>query len=985
MSIQSAVFNGRAALSAGIALSYARPYATVNLAGTAIAIGSPYYEQPCVYVAPPASVTTISTTTNTSGQNNLHGSGTWTAGEAATIQHFSAGGSNVTGRYVKIRVNEALTAGAWDTFTGARCVDIGKSDGATNGPDLLANTTAGSFGESGAVYRHLPKNGVIHQGLAMIVGSVTRAATSWSKHGGIFIAYWDDTALMWKSAYSGPQYDEENAPGGQDWPRPKVCFLDTPSTATEAFVVWPDYMTTTVANTTGTKCAGTVGLARIYRTSATSTDWALDQVVELVRPTYDVLSAGGNVGTHVHDAVVLPWGSGGMVVVVTVGHSTTQTTQYFTRADRLYATGFVATGAAQTRSTPTGGASTPINPTSVTPCASTTDGATLNGWTTTLTGFGDLTTTPVLTSNQAMSFDRVSDSTKWLATSDEAFGPFQLGTLPSAAGRPITYNRCIDGGTPSFPGVGIATHATWQAWGISRPDPAVYANYLAPRMVDNISGSITTPNLGTAWSSRFQAGKFMFSPDGTYWGAMYAPGTTPPSRSFVAGWHGSTAILGVTNGASNIQLRAVPLPSYAVRSPLVVSPASVNYARNPAKWGNAGGSNTLTDVTSTYTTLITGRTIPTCPTNSNVMRLTGVNSGGSSVITTELRPEGSGTNGVAGGTGAMPIASKYVKMRVWVYRLPVADSAYSNNTAPFNSSNGPYIQLRCANDDAAKVAAATYANGRMDSSGWYSYECDVDVTSATDLPTTVTSGVPNGAYRCYLRISSASSTATPADFLISCECLNAGTTVDWPTVPPPCAAGSTTTTLADACSVDGFTPGADWSFITNLQLSPRGWDAYVTDARRPASRRLFTLWESPTKYIAVSYDTVNARYSITNGSTTLTLSAVSTEVFEPQRLDNLTLGISVVGSTGVVVLNGAVGGTQINTATATNAAWSIRPSRVIYADANLAPTDGVMIHGAWMNNATAIDSSGLSSAMTSGNTLAGPVTPRRLVPMIISS
>ncbi len=1077
MSIKRAVFNGSAALSAGLGLVHVpRAYATVTLAGQAVAVGQQYYEQPSLFVGPPESVTTIATTTNTAGTCNLLGCGTWTDGTPATIQHFCLTGATTSGRYVAIRVNDDLTvANAWGTFTGLptakqRLVtDIGKGDG--NGPDLLAGTPAGTFGENSAVYRHQPKNGMVTNGLAIVTGQVTRAATSWGYMGGMFLDYWDNTSGFWKNAYTGPAYNTENLGCGNDWVRPHLCYLDPEATALEAFGCQADYMSTGFNNTGSDKCAGSVLFWRQYRATPTS-PWQIDQVVELVRPIWDVAALGTNVGVHIHDVLAVPYTEGGVdgiMLIVIVAHQGTQTTHYYFRANRNYTEGVTQTGATQFRSTPTGGVLTPIDPSTITIPISNTDGATQHGWTTCIHAMGDNTLNTAL-NNQPMSLSRMRGSNDFLATCDETCRPVFRGVLPTAASlaTPIVYKATNCDRSPSFFGISSCRPA-FTTWGISAKAQDDLNDLMVACQGSNVDGLGGIPNLenGTAksigtlarvgtlvtatstahgavsgdsvqvagaipanfnghwqvtrvdadhytystpannspktasgtitgikrpaWSARRQAQRFLYSSDsGLNWGACYAPGTllpfTPltPARSYCMGWHGDTMVFAVTNGTTNIQLRAMPKPYSRVSRPLGVTTPSVNYAAGTVTWGGVGSGSTHEHITD-LSTVSTGRVIPPCPCNSSIIRLRSTPSG-NATINGQIRLDGSGVDGTSfhAGDETTPITHK-MKLRIWVLRVPVADAAYASTTAPYNTANGPTIRIDVACTNYAKIASTESAGGRLDDSGWVAYDFDLDPTSVLDFPPSNPASPtnPNATYQSYVRVSTGSSAAY-GDFLISGEVI-AGATCDWPAIAPP-AAGvkAPVTTVKDIIKLSGYNCGlasdGDWAAVMHFQLSPRAWDAYTRDDRRPTSRYLGIWRQSATKYITIGYDTVNSRFVFVfvDGGTTDTryLTADAPYQFEPMRGDSMTIGLSCTqGGLGEITIAAAVGGTEIATATASGHT-DVRPVEFELANGT-DNNESILAHAVWADEDTAYSAANLKAKMADGTTVAPPGTVSR--------
>lgn len=484
---RAASFRNRLVSSAGLALTMLRPWTAMSESGgTAVAANVPYYYDPIAFAPPPTVTTLSSTNTTASGTANIvMGCGTWSDGTPATIQYINKTGAN-TDATVVIRVNSDLSANSWDTIAGLPTADQArvKSIGAASGaPDLLKGSGT-DYGEDAAV-RHVPTNGIIFRGLAVMTGYVANVAGGTT--GGCFCAVWNETASRWELLYRTPAYNV-NATKGNNWIRPKINFLSDPATATEAIVSFVDY---TAANVTDT-VAGTIVIFRIHGAAGVG-PWATDTVVEVARPDYDTTAENGGTQTHIHDAIVRKWGANGMVVVATIGHGETHSMHGWFRADTNYVQGYTQSGATVYRDTITGvpalGEDQPqgINPTSAAPVASKTHGATQNGWTTNRYLAGDLTLNPPLFNPQYMSLEPVSDPTKFLASTDEAAGPCVIITLPAVATDKITATRCRDTGFTSF-------RSGWVTWGVTRPDPAVYATYATLRAPDNVSTS-PTPNV----------------------------------------------------------------------------------------------------------------------------------------------------------------------------------------------------------------------------------------------------------------------------------------------------------------------------------------------------------------------------------------------------------------------------------------------------------------------------------------------------------
>jgi hypothetical protein len=922
-------FNGRVVAASGLALAVGRNYATTDKTGAAVPAGQPVFDERGAYLAAPAAPTIVASVATGAGATmEALGAGVDADGVTPVVVTLRTPGT--TTYTIGIHVGQGWAANAFDAAanstlmegTGNRSVirsilsvggDLGGANKAGgNRADLLRGVGAG-FGED-ANWRYEPLSAIVAHGLVLIwcravfwTGSVweTRASAlcAWDDIGGRFYlvnrmananpgvvrgSIWNNSA--WTARGSNGQTDRINRP--TDVWTACVDYQNNPSSGTEQATM----------------------IARATRADVNSRAWTV-LGTELVRRT----STAAN--QHDHSAFVYFGTDASVHVVLCRGHQGNNAVWRISRASEA------------------GWNSGP---------ASSTDGATANGWTTQATFSGDPAAN--MDHNQYMSVAPVgANPFEWLVTQDIGPTPISVMTLPTVAGtskavfNPLRVRNAITQGG-----------YLWENFGLWAQDHQPPRSFVM--LMDGQDPGSTVPSPGSGlWGAYAPVQKVCWSPNGTDWGQLFA-------------WTNVRAGRGVPNGANvicnrttstTLELVQVGIPPMLAGRPLLVSPATSNFADGVITQSDApSAGNTVTDVTATYLNagFVTGRSIPRCPTGRNVYRYTNTgatsNYGGEHFIT----PSG------------LTVTGARVKVKVWMYVLPPAEPFVNNTTAPYNVPR-PNVEYRFRYG----TGASTFGSGSasLDGGGWIPVTFEMDASSWT-----TTSG------RLLMRLQCSAGVAKPCDVLISVESVTAGAQAELPSTPPPASTGSGAgTTFTDHLISTGWNPSANWSFLIALQNPDDGGDIYDQTTRPNAgTRRLFTLVQSlgsgQTRTLWAILDLgANDRITFTDGTNTVQLTAPTDQDFEWGRSTQLGIGISRA-SNGDMVFAAFMGGTLVATATA-NWTQDIRPNSVHHADLAQGPVEPHSVHLVRIDEDNARNSTALADWLRSSSGLASPSSGSR--------
>jgi len=340
----AAVFNNGTVLTGGMTLSYARNYAISTIAdGTIAAVDTPVYDDVQTFAGAPNVTTMLTDATATI----IPASGIWSDGiSICDVIYQQKSAPNPA--YVNIFVGQAVSNNAYGSnparSVNIRCAATGNKttnlvDLYKGGPDESADTVDAPVGFT------------VVQGTILALCNYQKWTGSAWQVQGISAGYWDEANSRWRLLYRTRAVNAgQNR--GREWVNNQYWIMDgqTVESSREVFVAWIDYQN----NPGGT--GGQLLVTRLSRASA-SAAWTIGNPVLL----YEESAITPN--RHYHNASARRYGASGVEILLYIGDSSQSECIGFYRSDSSqYDQGWDSgTG---------------------TPTASTTDGATSNGWTT---------------------------------------------------------------------------------------------------------------------------------------------------------------------------------------------------------------------------------------------------------------------------------------------------------------------------------------------------------------------------------------------------------------------------------------------------------------------------------------------------------------------------------------------------------------------------------------------------------------------------
>lgn len=929
--LRACVFDGRAALSPGIAFSTARPYATVDRAGLPVPPFTPVFDEPRLLAAAPRIDDLVATAGNT--PTRVIGSGTWSDGRPAVV-YFDAltGGS----AHFNVHVGTPVAPGAFASAPAApgwrrdlRCQAgdaIGSAAKAAGGGiDLLRNAGAGN-GES-ATWRYFPTSAVHVDGMLVCqaVAEADTAGTFQVRSAAVALRGPTDSAP--RLHYRHPDTQPGQA-RGENWTMSAwTRRTDAAGGLLEVVVTFADYRAN--PNSAGAQYFAVV----LYRADAAAA-WSVSPCV-LVYEEVATSKHAHNMGYWADpvtgdEGFVLLGGDG------TVAHTTVVVRAWNADVTSLWA-GW----------TPTGGTTTP----SVAPAlASAVDGATQNGWTTRRWASGDVASTPISASNQPMGIAPMPlDPRGFLSSSDE--GSHSVFSTRIPANIRTSDAKLV--WTPLFRDV-PSNRFGWLVFGMTHPSRGDR---------EGPFWAVRNPS-ATSWSPQPAASaRLLYSPDGIRWGYAYAPAVA----GLQARAYNGAALLGA-NTVGWAKVRAVRTPVAKVQRPLVVSPGGSNYLLNPLTDGQAATAPNLKVLTGITVVggevlqggapIVAGRRIPAPPTPNQIARCRFAV--GTDNFLGDIRLTAPGNTGTQ-----VPIGR--IKVRVWIYPLPPAEPAGARNSPPYNVARMGLIARTIDGASGNGQPAAQVALQNIENSGWQALVFDSD-TSAWLV------AAPSGPMRLVLRLSHPlSSPNVPfQDFLLAPDFVgsDAGSGgLDFPSLPIPATTVAGTPTGAAACydAIDGFAAGANWTVELAAMVPEDSWDVYqgstgaASVAGRPANRRMCTLHERPGRSLRVLLQPESQRIRVTDGTSNIDVVAVAGESFWFDRLSQVLVAISKSGTDYTVMAS--VGGTRVGIAFGTLA--DVRPRSIRLADTDDGPVEPLLWFAAAMDESIARDPARLDEDLRS--------------------
>lgn len=1029
MGTKNARFDGTFRGSSGLALIHSSGYASKDPLGAAVPANTPVYDAPAAYGAAPAAPATLASVTAAGGaQCQCIGSGVWADGiSPVAIMRRSTGSTGVGNNVLRIGIGSgwttndfatgtAPTANALTNGTGKRVFEFdigsqagdlgGANKGSGNGVDLLRGSGA-SNGED-ANLKFEPITGFCAHGCLTVWCRVSRWTGSWNFVASALCQY-DDAQAKWKLVYQAPDNGGTLVRGSQwnntYWTAPDKT-VPAPLEVWSAFV---DYLDLSSSGDTHV-CV----LMRATRPTATSSNWTV-QATEVFRIT----ATSGN--QHLHSAIVTPLG-----IVICQGHrgdasvillnwaspwtwpagaaSAIDGTSQNGWTTRLNFSGFRSGTAASVRRHNMYMGVAPLGKSHTDFVVASDIG---------VDPMSRMTLPSVATNKPRFTVLRAGRGLSTLATTAtyEVYGiscndnhnPSAWISLKVGATSAGRYRRVVASGITVAAGAG--THTMTRAQGsfindgfvngrsvvvsgfVNGGNNGTFTITALTATVMTVTGNgvnetIASPTMATiedaeSWAAYPDIQKIIFSRDGTNWAQLY---------STTAGIYREPKCVGqqvffTTNIGGNPTMQVLNLPSKSVGRPMTVAGAVTNYALTTPVISAVGGTNSLTDVTATYTNanaIANGHTVPPCPSQNAVFY---ARSDASNITIGNLA--------VTGNAGSETVPQGRPRIVVWVYVLPASEPFVDHNTPPYDHPN--------LNDTATvRIIRRNVANAPGDinaldcllidtqGAGWTKYVLSPEIGNDQAWTSSLS--------RYVLGLLADQTTPRVASFLISCESVVIGNTsttagghdrlTEFPTKPlPGLAAPGSAAYFSDTIETTGFQCTTSWTIAMALQVPDNGPDQY-TDSTRPTNRRLATLRFAGTNAagsaqsgnIAISFDVVNRRFSFTDGTNTTTLAAPSGQQFEYGRDAQLGIAISRAPNTEPnSTMNFAVfvGGSLVNT---TTASWTGRvlPNRIVHADTSLGAIEPHLVHGVVIDEDAAASQTALADLLRGNAALTVP-------------
>lgn len=906
MAYKHVAFDGSIAASAGVGVAYSRPWATADQAGRAVGVNVPIFEEPrTVFGAP----TVIELDPTVVTRQRPYPAGVWADGVTPAVVVERSTSSALC----NIHVGTAIGVNSFQTAP-ARSKNMLCANGeALNSPsnwktgrvDVLRLSGAGA-GES-ANWVHQPEAYKVLHGLVVAACTATNYNAGTPQLQAVAMCMWDEAAQNWKLVGRGDVLQAGQGRGAawmlqQAWISPDKL---------EAIVPMVDYR-----GNPGS-AGGALYVCRFTRPSATSTAWTPGAFA-------NVFEVGSGSNNHFHVAAVYKQTDGRWVIVLSVGDGDNARTVLITRPDDNYAVGpAVASEIPDGVNEDTGGTEWAVYVAA--------NGDTSNGG-------GTVAIKPNL---QYVGIAGTPEQGVFLCGNDETGTAITRMRIPvmtagmTAAQARVTFEHVEGTRVPTSKPAGWNTFSISDARGDGSGGP-----YAARCMHDS----------GAEWVSgdKAPAGRILYSLDGNSWGFGYAPNMQETDISRVS-MYGST----ILNGSSaKGTLQAITPGASFRRRGVKVSAALTNYldaaiAASGSVFGETG--NTFT-VNPDLSTLCAGRVIPKPPGNCQVVQYNwGRATGGSlNVCLTRL-------------TQSIVPNNARVRVKGWIYAVP--------HEIPDVTANPPYAST---NPKMRMVAWAQNAGG-PNSSGSAATITDIQSPSGSGwMPFIADFGTPSGwssggagaTFPLWIQITCGPAPGTNVcqTVLVAWEAVYSGD-VDPPIVTPAVGGAAAVASEAIALEAAGLACGSDWHALIAAQIAEDGPDEQY--ANRPATRRVFTLVQSPTKYITVALTPASDRleFTVVDGasSTTTNLSAVSGEVFEFSRGSQLLIGIAKAGT--AYRFAASVGGTRANTASATIAAADVRPTLFSTGDVNGQNLEPHVLHHVAVEEAVSATTAELAAAL----------------------
>lgn len=646
-----------------------------------------------------------------------------------------------------------------------------------------------------------------------------------------------------------------------------------------------------------------VQTAKFTRTTTTGA-WAYDSGVL----NFLVDRGTTSNGTHVHSVGIVIQADGSLVWIVSMGDTLNQ----------HYLVGYADSWASIS------GAGT---------YAQTTDTkSTQNGQTWWNSANGDPWATARVGCSQTMGLAWTGSGLNWVATCDETAPVFV--NISMAGGHVVT-----SASTTAQVKLDITTIK-------SRPTNDAQRGWNAFNVQCHPRGYgppyYTHSRANTAWASTLGPARFDYSPDGLITGMMFAP-NLGGSANLGFGRYGNYLIW----GSNNTALFATPAePATVRRRGLRLGPGSNNYIRSTALTvythsSYLGSGNTAAVGKPT----ISGRTLDDppfgFPETYHVANITS-----------------SQNLGMAELADAVPKTTGIIKVSGWI-KAELQELPDTVGTAPHACQA---VQITMQGYERSSLPGTARSSSQISvvtttGAGWEPFTVEFVVPSSWSNA----AGIPD-PFGMNVRVMNTPNTsaARACQVRIAWGSVTVGT-VDQPHNPVP--RNTTTTTESAYLHLTGWACGDAWSAFINGHIPREGPDEYSTN--RPSTRVLFSLKQSPTKYITATIDTTNnwIRFTTVDGatSTNVDVAAPSGFEFEFSRTTPISVGLSKTGTS--YRFSVSVGSSPTKEVTQTIGSTDIRPTSMLAGDQNGQNLDSWVLNDVRIDETTATTAAGLTTQL----------------------
>lgn len=321
--------------------------------------------------------------------------------------------------------------------------------------------------------------------------------------------------------------------------------------------------------------------------------------------------------------------------------------------------------------------------------------------------------------------------------------------------------------------------------------------------------------------------RIIYSPDGINWGIAFwhGEGTVCPP------WITNNTIYMGSKGNNFLQgVRSIPVPSYTIAQPILLSPGITNYAA-------VNGTAALT---------VAGAAL------DNPANMTGINPPPCKGRIWHFRGDGvSGANmgyfTVADSTYGTVPNTNFMTVRMWIRCTPPTQWA---SPAPTNtgSMGSVIVQIQIAdNAGAGGVTSTAPRTFSVPTSGEW-----IPISITLDPKMFATAAAP---WRVRTYWITANGTACPLDLRIALDSVVVGQTLPWP------VASATTSPPSEVAEASGFNLSGDWSLFTSgLVPFDASWDSTKANVYNASATSVTDTGSATTAVLGATGSTVDNFY-----------------------------------------------------------------------------------------------------------------------------